>query len=85
MGTTAEERERRQDVQVSAKAKRRRFTTQFKLEIVRKADACKAPGEIGALLRREGIFSSQLTDWRRARERGELLSHQKRGRKPPAP
>lgn len=73
---------KRHDVQVSAKGKRRRFTAQYKLEIVRQADACKAPGEIGALLRREGLFSSQLADWRRARERGELLSPKKRGRKP---
>lgn len=82
METTAKETDRGQDVQVSAKAKRRRFTAQFKLDFVRKADACKAPGEIGALLRREGVFSSQLSDWRRARERGELVAPKKRGRKP---
>ena len=74
--------EKRHDVQVSATGKRRRFTAQYKLEIVRQADACKASGEIGALLRREGLFSSQLTDWRRSRERGELLAPKKRGRKP---
>ncbi|MDX2020478.1 MAG: transposase [Deltaproteobacteria bacterium] len=68
-------------MQVSAKVKRRRFTAQYKLEIVRQADACKASGEIGAQLRREGLFSSQLVDWRRARERGELLAPKKRGRK----
>jgi transposase len=73
---------KRHDVQVSATGKRRWFTAQYKLEIVRQADACKASGEIGALLRREGLFSSQLADWRRSRERGELLSPKKRGRKP---
>ena len=73
---------KRHDVQVSTKGKRRRFTSQYKLEVVRQAYACKAPGEIGALLRREGLFSSQLADWRRARERGELLAPKKRGRKP---
>ena len=74
--------EKRHDVQVSVTGKRRRFTAQYKLEIVRQADACKASGEIGALRRREGLFSSQLTDWRRSRERGELLAPKKRGRKP---
>ena len=71
-----------QDVQVAAKARRRRFTAEYKLKIVREADGCTKPGELGALLRREGLYSSNLVEWRRARDRGELLSAPKRGRKP---
>lgn len=71
----------RHDVQVSAKKTRRRFTTEYKLKVVREADACKQQGEVGALLRREGLYSSHLTTWRRAREHGELLNAPKRGRK----
>ena len=70
------------DVQVSATARRRRFTAEYKLRIVREADACSKPGELGAMLRREGLYSSHLTDWRKARDRGELLNAPKRGRKP---
>jgi transposase-like protein len=72
-----------QETEVSAKAKRRRFSAAEKLRILREADACTKPGEQGALLRREGLYSSHLTEWRRARERGELdaLSPKKRGRK----
>lgn len=70
-----------QDVQVSAKARRRRFTAEYKLKIVREADACTKLGELGALLRREGLYSSHLTDWRRAREHGELFKPPKRGRR----
>jgi transposase len=55
-----------------AKATRRRFTVEFKRKIVREADACKTPGAVGALLRREGLYSSHLTTWRAARERGKL-------------
>jgi transposase len=69
---------------VSTKRKRRRFTAAQKLALLREADACTKPGEIGAFLRREGLYSSHLADWRRARERGELegLQPKKRGRKP---
>lgn len=72
-----------QETEVSAKAKRRRFSAAEKLRILKEADACTKPGEQGALLRREGLYSSHLTEWRRARERGELdaLSPKKRGRK----
>jgi transposase len=59
-------------VEVVAKASRRRFTVEYKRKIVREADACKTPGAIGALLRREGLYSSHLTTWRAARERGKL-------------
>lgn len=69
--------------EVSDKTKRRRFTAKYKLEILRKADRCTMHGELGALLRREGIYSSNLSAWRQARERGELagLKPKKRGRK----
>ena len=59
-------------IEVVAKATRRRFTVEYKRKIVREADACKTPGGVGALLRREGLYSSHLTTWRAARERGEL-------------
>ncbi len=71
-----------QDVQVSAKAQRRRFTAEYKMKIVREADGCTKLGEVGALLRREGLYSSNLIEWRRARDRGELLNAPKRGRRP---
>ena len=73
----------RPEVQVSAKRKRRHFTAAQKLAILKQADACTKQGELGALLRREGLYSSNLVDWRRARERGELqaLAPKKRGRK----
>jgi transposase-like protein len=58
--------------EVTEKAKRRAFTVEYKRRIVKEADACKGVGEIGALLRREGLYSSQLTTWRQARDRGEL-------------
>ena len=60
------------EVEVVAKASRRRFTVEYKRKIVREADSCKSPGAVGALLRREGLYSSHLTVWRAARERGEL-------------
>jgi transposase len=60
------------DSEVLAVAQRRRFNRDYKLRILREADRCRQPGEIGALLRREGLYSSHLTSWRAARERGEL-------------
>src|SRR5229473_3419161 len=73
----------RPDVEVVAKAQRRHFTAEYKRRIVREADRCTKPGEIGALLRREGLYSSHLTTWRAARDRGELegLSPKQRGPK----
>ena len=68
------------DPEVPARHVRRRFTTAYKLEILRKADACQQPGELGVLLRREGLYSSHLVTWRRQREHG--LMPKKRGRKP---
>jgi transposase-like protein len=69
--------------EVVAKAQRRQYTTEYKLRILREVEACQGSGEIGALLRREGLYSSNLTNWRRQRECGELdgLSACKRGPK----
>ena len=71
---------------MTAKAKRRRFTAEFKRRILKEADACDR-GELGALLRREGLYSSHLVEWRRARDAGELagLTPRKRGPKAQAP
>lgn len=73
-----------EDVEVTAKAKRRSFSASEKLRVLNAADACTETGAIAALLRREGLYSSHLTTWRSARARGELdaLSPKKRGRKP---
>ena len=60
------------EIEVTAKATRRRFTLEYKRRVVREADACKTPGAVGALLRREGLYSSHLAAWRGARDRGEL-------------
>ena len=59
-------------IEVPEKARRRAFTVEYKRKIVKEAESCKGPGEIGALLRREGLFSSHPTTWRQARDRGEL-------------
>jgi len=64
---------------VPARHVRRRFTAAYKIDILRSADACTRPGELGALLRREGLYSSHLVTWRRQREHG--LTPHTRGRK----
>ena len=71
------------DPEVSEQAKRRRFTAEYKLRILREADACKGDGDVGALLRREGLYSSLLSSWRRQRDEiaGVGLAAIKRGRK----
>src|SRR5665811_556334 len=71
------------DSEVSEKAVRRRFTAEYKRRILREAEACKEQGRVGALLRREGLYSSHLITWRRQAERGtlEALSPKKRGPK----
>jgi transposase-like protein len=61
------------DPEVAATATRRQFTRDYKLSILRQADACRQPGEIGALLRREGLYSSNLTAWRKQRDEGALV------------
>ncbi len=71
------------DPEVVVKAQRRRFTAEYKQRILQEADACTHAGDIGALLRREGLYSSHLTTWRQQRARGALqgLTPAKRGRK----
>jgi len=64
------------------RAKRRRFTAQYKLQTLTEAEACKESGELGALLRREGLYSSHLTEWRKQRDKGAFAAlSQTRGRK----
>jgi transposase-like protein len=72
------------DPEVPDKPVRRKFTADYKMRILEEADRCKEPGEIGALLRREGLYSSHLSTWRRNRREGTLgaLAPKKRG---PAP
>jgi transposase-like protein len=71
------------DTEVVAKAKRRQYTSDYKLRILHEAEACKGHGEIGALLRHEGLYSSLLAKWRQQREAGSLagLAAQRRGPK----
>lgn len=71
------------DPEVPAHKLRRRFTAAYKLRVLKAAEQCSQPGEIGALLRREGLYSSHLSTWRRQRDEGTLqgLSPKKRGRK----
>src|SRR5512145_84954 len=77
------------EVEVAEKAARRQFSAEYKRKILKEADACTREGEIGALLRREGLYSSHLSVWRAARERGEIagLAPRRRGPKvaPPDP
>jgi transposase len=72
------------DPEVAAKPTRRRFTAEYKLRVLREAESQREPGAIGALLRREGLYSTHLTAWRRQREGGalEAMRQRRRGRKP---
>ena len=71
------------DPELVEQAKRRSFTARYKAEILAKADACSKPGEVGELLRREGLYTSHLTYWRKQRKDGALKELGKsRGRKP---
>ena len=76
----------RPETEVTEKGKRRRFTAEYKQRILREAATCKESGEVGALLRREGLYSSHLTNWRKEAGRGELsaLTPKKRGPQPKA-
>ena len=71
------------DPEVPVKAKRRQYSAAYKQKILAEADGCSAPGEIGALLRREGLYSSLLSRWREQRAKGSFaaLEPKKRGRK----
>jgi transposase-like protein len=70
------------DPEVSDRPKRRKFTAAYKLAILRELDACTEVGSIGAVLRREGLYSGHIANWRKAREAGVLnaLAPKKRGR-----
>jgi transposase len=71
------------DPELVERPRRRRFSAEYKLRILREADACSRPGEIGALLRREGLYTSHLTAWRKQRDAGALEAlDRKRGRRP---
>ena len=71
------------EVEVTEKAERRRFSAEYKRNILKAAEECRQPGELGALLRKKGLYSSHLTSWRAARERGGIagLAPNKRGPK----
>lgn len=84
MATTLEGRLLAQETEVVAKGQRRRFTAAEKLRILDEADGCTKPGELGALLRREGLYSSHVAAWRAARRRGELAGLTPRARGPKA-
>ena len=73
-----------EEVEVTERPKRRRYTAEEKLRILKAADACKNPGDLGSLLRREGLYSSSISRWRRLRDSGQLkgLRPKRRG---PAP
>jgi len=82
--TESVEKERRApSPEVLEKPARRRFTAEYKLKILAEADACSEPGALGELLRREGLYSSHLSTWRRQRDEGALtgLQPKRRGRK----
>ena len=72
------------DPEVVAKPKRRQFTAAYRLRILEEAERCGGSGEVGQLLRREGLYSSHLTSWRKSRREGALkgLASKKRGVKP---
>ena len=74
------EKNQKKSSEVAEKTVRRRFTTAYKLQIVEEADRCTESGQLGELLRREGLYSSQLSQWRRLRDAG-TLGVARRGRK----
>lgn len=81
--TNGQVRKSMPETEVVEKAKRRQYTAEYKLRILQEVEACKEKGEIGALLRREGLYSSLIYKWREQRNRGSLegLAAHKRGPK----
>jgi transposase-like protein len=73
--------------QVRPRPARRHFSAEYKLDVLRQVDACRAPGEVGAVLRREGLYYGHLSKWRVQRKQGALaaLTERRRGPKPPVP
>jgi transposase-like protein len=78
------EEARVRETEVVEKARRRGFTAEYKLRVLAEADRCTKPGEVGALLRREGLYSSLLSAWRCQRDAGELSARSPKKRGPPA-
>ena len=78
-----EDKDTHPNPEVSEKRMRRRFTAKYKLEILNEVDACRETGQIGKLLRREGLYSSSIAIWRKQRDQGMFsgLTPKKRGRK----
>ncbi len=74
------------DPELAERPRRRRFGAEYKLRVLREAEACTRKGEIGAMLRREGLYTSHLTAWRKQRDAGALegLAPRKRGPRPPS-
>ena len=85
MKTEVEVSPKDREVEVLATARRRRFTAEYKRRVLQEAEACSKPGELGALLRSEGLYSSHLSAWRVARSRGELAGLRPKKRGPQAP
>ena len=90
MSDRAEEKSKKPDaevLEVPERASRRHFDAKYKLRILEEVDRCREPGQVGELLRREGLYSSHLTNWRKQRQEGVLngLREKKRGRKPNHP
>ena len=83
-GLSATSRASSPDPEVPATVQRRQFTAEYRRRILKEADACQKHGELGALLRREGLYSSHLANWRRQREHGELVTGRARTRGPVA-
>ncbi len=75
------------DPELAERPRRRRFSAEYKLRVLREAEACTRKGEIGAMLRREGLYTSHLTAWRKQRDAGALegLAPRKRGPRGPTP
>lgn len=86
MAPAVEPNDEQVSAEVVAVARRRKFTASYKRRIVREADACNSAGAVGALLRREGLYSSHLSNWRQEVEASELaaLQSKPRGPKPDA-
>ncbi len=84
METMAEAAPEETAVEVTEKAKRRQYSAAYKLKILQEADACTEAGEVGALLRREGLYSSHLAAWRKARAKGERRGLEAKQRGPKA-
>lgn len=76
--------ERVPDPELVERPVRRRFSAEYKLRILREADACSRPGEVGALLRREGLYTSHLSAWRKQRDQGALSALGRPRGRPPA-